>query len=223
MKRFNQVFWIVMLYVLFLLSHVNISAVKKASFCSFIINHAPTWSLVGHFLHKAAETALSLGKGRPACHSERFAAPQSLPHAVAPPTVACAGRTYRTERRQVKTAEYTLEYLKSNVTKRSHTTPSCVSPGPLWCLCTFPASAAAPRVLRQTGRSSVYRTRVVPWKDAGTPAAHWWGEVGSRVLDQGYECWFCGGGGDNFIGKHGGGHFYIPIHYYTAHRHFTFG
>ncbi len=75
--------------------------VKKASY-GFIINCAPTWSLVGHFLHKAAETVLSPGKGRPACHSERFAALQSLPHAVVAPSVAYAGRISGTERRPVR-------------------------------------------------------------------------------------------------------------------------
>ncbi len=80
-------------------------------------------------------------------------------------------------------------------TKQQHMTPpSCVSPGPLWCLYTCPASAAAPHVLRQTGRSSVCRTPVAPWRDAGLPAARGWGEVESPVLYPGCECWLFRGG-----------------------------
>lgn len=52
----------------------------------------PTWSSAGRSLRTAAATAPSLGRGRPACHSERSAAPRSLLHADVTPTGVYAGR-----------------------------------------------------------------------------------------------------------------------------------
>lgn len=66
------------------------------------LNCTPTWSLVCRFLHKAVETALSLGKGRPACHSEHSEALQSLLRAVVFPTVAYAFRALWREARLVR-------------------------------------------------------------------------------------------------------------------------